>query len=98
EVIDLVRGLPRSEENHSTNGLQLVEIQGKPYLLVASGGLTNAGSPSKNFTFISEYALSAAILSIDLNAIQSLPTRVDPVSGRNYKYDLPTLDDPSRAN
>ncbi|MEX2594257.1 MAG: malectin domain-containing carbohydrate-binding protein [Anditalea sp.] len=98
EVIDLVRGLPRSEENHSTNGMQLVIIKGKPYLLVASGGLTNSGSPSKNFAYITEYALSAAILSVDLNAIDELPTKIDVLSGRSYKYDLPTLDDPSRAN
>src|SRR5690554_3423231 len=98
DVVDLVRGLPRSEENHSTNGMQLVTIKGKPYLLAASGGFTNAGSPSKNFTYISEYALSGAILSFDLNALNALPTKVDPRSGRSYKYNLPTLDDPSRAN
>ena len=98
DVVDLVRGLPRSEENHSTNAVRLTTIQGKPFLLVASGGLTNAGSPSKNFAFISEYALSAAVLSVDLNAINSLSVKVDPASGRNYLYDLPTLDDPTRAN
>ena len=98
DVMDLVRGLPRSEENHSTNGVKLTTIQGKPFLLVASGGLTNAGAPSKNFAYISEYALSAAVLSIDLEAIDALPTKVDPVSKRVFKYDLPTLDDPTRAN
>ncbi|MEX2512307.1 MAG: malectin domain-containing carbohydrate-binding protein [Cyclobacteriaceae bacterium] len=98
ESIDLVRGLPRSEENHSTNGLELTHINGKPYLLVASGGLTNAGAPSKNFTYITEYALSAAILSVDLEAIEDMPTQIDDHSGRPFKYDIPTLDDPSRAN
>ncbi|MFC4871696.1 malectin domain-containing carbohydrate-binding protein [Negadavirga shengliensis] len=98
EVVDLVRGLPRSEENHSTNGLEHTYINGSPYLLVASGGLTNAGSPSKNFAFISEYALSAAILSIDLGALGALSTKEDPISGRKFKYDIPTLDDPTRAN
>ncbi|WP_375582156.1 malectin domain-containing carbohydrate-binding protein [Cyclobacterium xiamenense] len=98
EAIDLVRGLPRSEENHSTNGLEFTTINGKPYLLVASGGLTNAGSPSKNFTYITEVALSAAILSIDLEAIEALPTQTDSHSGRLFKYDIPTLDDPSREN
>ncbi|WP_162415709.1 malectin domain-containing carbohydrate-binding protein [Cyclobacterium roseum] len=98
EVTDLVRGLPRSEENHSTNGLEFTTINGKPYLLVASGGLTNAGAPSKNFTYISEFALSAAILSIDLDALEALPTQTDTHSGRAYKYDIPTLDDPSREN
>ncbi|WP_162343342.1 malectin domain-containing carbohydrate-binding protein, partial [Cyclobacterium salsum] len=98
EVIDLVRGLPRSEENHSTNGLEFTMINGKPYLLVTSGGFTNAGAPSKNFAYISEYALSAAILSVDLDAIEAIPTAIDPVTDRMFKYDIPTLDDPSRPN
>ncbi|MCC5936490.1 MAG: PKD domain-containing protein [Lunatimonas sp.] len=98
ETVDLVRGLPRSEENHSINGIEFTQIKGKPFLLVAVGGFTNAGSPSKNFAYITEYALSAAILSVDLNAIEGLVTKVDPFSGRKYKYDIPTLDDPSRPN
>ena len=98
EVIDIVRGLPRSEENHSTNGMEYVHIQGKPYLLVTSGGSTNAGAPGRNFAWITEYALSAAVLIIDLEAIEALPTKVDSFSGREFKYDLPTLDDPSRPN
>jgi len=98
DVVDLVRGLPRSEENHSTNAVKHNIISGKPYLLVASGGFTNGGAPSKNFTWITEYALAAAILSVDLEAIEALPTKTDPHSGRKYKYDLPTLDDPSRPN
>lgn len=95
-VVDLVRGLPRSEENHATNGLELTSINSKPYLLVASGGFTNGGSPSANFVYTCEYALSGAILSVDLDAINALPTLTD--SGRSYIYDLPTLDDPTRAN
>ena len=98
EIIDLVRGLPRSEENHSTNGLEFTLIGGKPYLLVSNGGFTNAGAPSKNFTYISEYALAAAVLKIDLDALEALPTKIDDHSGRSYKYNVPTLDDPSRAN
>lgn len=98
QTIDLVRGLPRSEENHSINGIEFTLIQGKPFLLVAIGGFTNAGSPSKNFAYITEYALSAAIISVDLEAIANLETKIDPVSGRMVKYDIPTLDDPSRPN
>lgn len=98
EAMDLVRGLPRSEENHSTNGLEFTTINGKPFLLVASGGLTNGGAPSKNFTYITEFALSAAILSVDLDALEALPTKTDAHSGRSFKYDIPTLDDPSREN
>ena len=97
DVVDLVRGLPRSEENHATNGLEFVNINGTNYLIVASGGITNGGSPSTNFVFTCEYALSAAILSIDLDAINAMPIQTDG-NGRDYIYDIPTLDDPTRAN
>lgn len=100
EKVDLVRGLPRSEENHSSNGMALDAANNILYL--ASGGFTNAGAPSNNFAFITEYALSAAILSIDLNAISALPIQNDTTRypGYTYKwiYDLPTVDDPTRSN
>jgi hypothetical protein len=80
---DLVRGLPRSEENHAPNGMQL-SADGKT-LYVAVGGHTNHGAPSTNFAELPEYALSAAILKINLDAIG------------NTTYDLPTLDDETRA-
>ena len=94
-AVDLVRGLPRSEENHSTNGLQLDASTNT--LLVAQGGHTNAGAASNNFALTTEYALSAAILSVDLDAIEALPTQVDD-NGRAYKYVLPTLNDPDRPD
>jgi glucose/arabinose dehydrogenase len=80
--LDLVRGLPRSEENHAGNGLAL-EPSGRR-LFLAQGGNTNNGAPSEEFVLTPEYALSAAILSIDLAAIG------------DTTYDLPTLDDPAR--
>ena len=80
--LDLVRGLPRSEENHGTNGLALDATTNTLY--VAVGGNTNMGAPSQNFSLLPEYALSAAILSIDLDVIG------------NTTYDLPTLDDEDR--
>lgn len=95
ERIDLVRGLPRSEENHATNGLQLDKSNN--ILYVAVGGNTNAGAPSNNFALITEYALAAAIISVDLNDIESRPILTD-AQGASYIYDLPTLDDPTRAN
>ncbi|NND91341.1 MAG: choice-of-anchor D domain-containing protein [Granulosicoccus sp.] len=76
---DLVRGLPRSEENHVSNGL--VKVGNKIYLNV--GGHTNMGVPSNNFAELPEYALSAATLVIDLAAIG------------NTTYDLPTLNGPA---
>ena len=84
---DIVLGLPRSEENHAVNGMQLDEAAQILYLAV--GGHTNAGAPSNNFAFLTEYALSAAILKIDLMRVQN------EFGGR---YVLPTLDDPTRAN
>ena len=77
---DLVRGLPRSEENHVPNGLIMVGNK----ILLNSGGHTNMGAPSNNFAHLPEYALSAAVLEIDLDAIG------------NSTYDLPTLDDEDR--
>jgi len=81
--LDLVRGLPRSEENHASNGMQLDAATNT--LFLAMGGNTNMGAPSNNFALLPEYALSAAILSINLNAIGETT------------YDLPTLNDESRA-
>ena len=52
DVVDIVRGLPRSEENHATNGLDLVTINGVEYLMVAQGGNTNGGGPSANFVLL----------------------------------------------
>lgn len=77
---DLVRGLPRSEENHVSNGLLMYNNK----ILLNTGGHTNMGVPSNNFAELSEYALSAAILEIDVNAIG------------NGTYDIPTLDDEDR--
>ena len=81
---DLVRGLPRSEENHSANGLALDPATNTLY--VAQGGNTNMGAPSHNFNFLPEYAYSAAILKVDLTAIG------------NTTYDLPTLADDHLPN
>ena len=80
--LDLVRGLPRSEENHAANGMALDPATNTLY--IAQGGNTNMGAPSNNFALLPEYALSAAILSVDLDAIG------------NTTYDLPTLDDETR--
>ena len=96
DVVDIIRGLPRSEENHATHGLEYAVVGGKPYLLVCQGGHTNAGSPSKNFAWHTEYALSGAILAVDINQINGMSTFTD--AGRTVVYDIPTLDDPTRNN
>ncbi len=75
--LDLVRSLPRSAHDHFPNGLALDADNDILYL--AQGGNTNMGAPSSNLGFVPEYALSAAILSIDLNAIGE------------QTYDIPTL-------
>ncbi|PSN19110.1 hypothetical protein C7271_09010 [filamentous cyanobacterium CCP5] len=104
DAVDLIRGLPRSEENHSTNGMVLSPDGTKLYLTV--GGNTNNGAPSAYFAYTGEYALSGTVLEIDLTDINSRPVLTDAdggqVSGsavaRKYIYDLPTLDDPTVAN
>ncbi|MDJ0852221.1 MAG: Ig-like domain-containing protein, partial [Myxococcota bacterium] len=101
ESLDIIRGLPRSEENHSTNGLALSDDGTKLY--VQNGGNTNNGAPSNFFSYTGEYALSGTLLEVDLTAIDALPVLTDADAGqggtsRQYVYDLPTLDDPSVAN
>jgi hypothetical protein len=97
--VDLVRGLPRSEENHSSNGMELSADGTKLYL--AQGGNTNNGAPSSFFSNTPEYALSAAVLEVDLVALEAMPNKVftyAPGLTSTYKYDLPTLDDPTISN
>jgi len=81
---DVVRGLPRSEEVHATNGLQLDTVTNTLY--VAQGGHTNMGAPSYLFSYVPEYALSACVLAIDLDEIG------------DATYDLPTLNDEDRED
>jgi hypothetical protein len=80
--LDLVRGLPRSKEAHVSNGLQY--LPGLSTAYIAQGGHTNKGAPSTTLGKLPEYALSAAILAVDLAAIGETT------------YDLPTLDDEDR--
>lgn len=91
---DLVVGLPRSEENHAVNGMQIDPATGR--LLLTVGGNTNVGAPSANFAYLSEYAYSSSIVSIDLAAIDALPSVT--YRGQTIKYILPTVDDPTRSN
>jgi len=101
KAVDIVRGLPRSELSHATNGLALSPDGRKLY--VAQGGNTNNGAPSRLFAYANEYALSGTVLEIDLKDIERRPILTDPNGGqkgaaRRYVYDLPTLDDPTVAN
>ncbi|MEL6227489.1 MAG: hypothetical protein AAFR01_10820, partial [Pseudomonadota bacterium] len=101
--VDIVRGLPRSEENHATNGLEMIqEFDGggnlvAERLIVASGGNANTGAPSNNFAGQQEQPLSAAILEVNVTALKAFNGGV-PLNdnGRAYIYDLPTLNDPTR--
>ena len=98
KAVDIVRGLPRSEENHATNGLEYVTINSTNYLIISQGGHTNAGGPCDNFAWTTEYALSAAVLSVNLDLIDAMPI-INGTNGHNdYIYDLPTVDDPTIAN
>ena len=99
EAVDIIRGLPRSEENHSNNGLVLSNDGNS--LFVSIGGNTNNGAPSQFFSYANEYALSGSILEIDLQDINSRAILTDNgpgQNGRQFVYDLPTLDDPNTPN
>ncbi len=80
--LDLVRGLPRSPLDHATNGMALDPATNTLY--VAQGGNSNMGASLADNDVTPEYAYSAAILTVDLDAIG------------DTTYDLPTLDDPNR--
>ncbi|WP_317196481.1 PKD domain-containing protein [Robertkochia flava] len=100
---DLVRGLPRCEENHSTNGLEMFSKGGEDFLLVQQGGNTNMGAPSNNFAGATETFLSGALLIINLSQLEQMENAnggpyIDPRTGTAYVYDLPTLNDPERED
>jgi hypothetical protein len=80
--VDLVRGLPRSKADHATNGIAISHDGRTLYL--AQGSNTSMGALSEHFRDVPEYALSGAILAVDLERIG------------DRTYDLPTLDDESR--
>jgi len=96
-VVDIVRGLPRSEENHSANGLE-ISPDGNS-LLVTLGGNTNDGGLSNFFNFLAESSLSGSIIEVDLNQIAELEASSSFTdagqdgSTRTVVFDLPTLDD-----
>ena len=100
-AIDIVRGLPRSEENHATNGLEVIQEIGpdgkliSERMIVAQGGNANSGAPSYNFAGQQEQPLSGAILEVNLDMLRAMPVKSD--GGRAYIYDLPTLNDPTRT-
>ncbi|MEL7314787.1 MAG: Calx-beta domain-containing protein, partial [Cyanobacteria bacterium J06559_3] len=110
EKVDLVIGLPRSEENHSINGLdirtEIVNGEARQIMYITSGGNTNAGAPGGDFEWIPEYYYSSAILRVDLTQLEQMEADLIANGGLKggtdyvdpYVYALPTLDDPMRAN
>ena len=81
--VDLVRGLPRSNADHASNGMAL--SRDGTTLYIAQGSNTNLGAPAERFGNVPEYELSGAILAVDLLRIG------------DRTYDLPTRDDPDRS-
>ncbi|WP_104734348.1 malectin domain-containing carbohydrate-binding protein [Hanstruepera ponticola] len=98
EKTDLIRGLPRCEENHAVNGLDMFERNGDTFLLIVQGGQTNKGAPSNNFAGTPEFFFSGSMLIVNLTDLESMPVYTDPRNGSNYVYDLPTLNDPTRLD
>ncbi len=87
EKVDIIRGLPKSEHNHATNGLAIDKNTNKLY--IAQGGHANKGAPSHELAWLPEYAYSAAILEVDMAAIEALP--IQGTGNNRFIYDLPTL-------
>ncbi|MEO0697590.1 MAG: Ig-like domain-containing protein [Pseudomonadota bacterium] len=92
DKVDLVIGLPRSEENHSLNGLEIrtesVEVspgvfEDREIMYVTSGGNTNKGATSNNFAFLPEYYYAAAVLRVDLTQIEQI--EADLLAGGGLK-------------
>ncbi|WP_250434121.1 malectin domain-containing carbohydrate-binding protein [Hanstruepera flava] len=98
EKVDLIRGLPRCEENHAVNGLDMFHKDGSDYLLIVQGGQTNKGAPSNNFAGTPEFFLSASMLIVNLTDLENMPVYTDPRTNTQYVYDLPTLNDPLRQD
>jgi glucose/arabinose dehydrogenase len=60
---DVITGLPRSRENHSTTSIVWNTVNPTDkWLYIAQGSNTNNGAPSNHFSNLPEYYLSAAIL------------------------------------
>ena len=98
DKVDLVRGLPRCEENHSINGMDIFEKNGNTYMFVQQGGHSNKGAPSNNFVGTPEYLLSGSLLIVNLTQLESMTVYTDPRSNTQFVYDLPTLNDPNRED
>ncbi len=96
--IDLIRGFPRCEENHAISGIDKFEKNGNTYLLINMGGHTNKGAPSNNFAGTPEYFFSGTIVIVNLTQLESMTVYTDPRTNSDYVYDLPTLNDPERAD
>lgn len=97
QMVDLVRGLPRSQHDHVLNAVEyVIGDDGKAKLLLTTGGHTNAGSTSAQLKFLPEYLYSGAVIEVDLETVYNIPVKTDAY-GQQYRYNLPTLDDPTRA-
>ena len=80
EVVDLGKSITLDPKKiHSTNGLGFTTIQWLNLPVGRRRWPTNAGSPSKRLITYMSLSLPflAAILSIDLDAIEALPTQTD---------------------
>ena len=97
--VAVLRGLPRSEENHSANGLEIAidPDTGHEVLWIAVGANTNNGAPSNNFAGTVDSPYGGSIIKVDLTELDTYDVRTDG-AGEQFILDLPTLDDPTRAN
>ena len=83
---DLVKGLPRSGENHGPNGM----VMGPDgWLYVSLGGNTNNGAQSVQFSYFPETPLSASVIRVKPSAITQT---LDASKGSRFSFtDPPNL-------
>jgi glucose/arabinose dehydrogenase len=81
---DLIKGLPRSGENHGPNG---TAVGPDGMLYVALGGNTNNGAQSQPFSFFPETPLSSSVLKVNPDAIGS--QTVDVSKGSRFSFTSP---------
>ncbi|MDX6555472.1 MAG: hypothetical protein QOD86_1667 [Miltoncostaeaceae bacterium] len=80
---DLIKGLPRSGENHGPNGM---DWGPDGWLYVSLGGNTNNGAQSEEFSYFPETPLSASIIRVNPAAITST---IDASKGSRFFFTSP---------
>jgi glucose/arabinose dehydrogenase len=82
--IDIITGLPRSGENHSTNGMAFGP---DGWLYIGQAGNTNGGGQSKPFAWFPEVPLGSSVLRANVDKILAMPgSSIDVSVGSRFNF------------